>query len=222
MILLMVTLLSDILDSKRPADLLAFLLVAPLRSFSAKELATRLRTTSGNAANAAKVLERNHIVKAFIRHQVKFFILNLRHPQVTALRDRCLAEQGAWPDELFASLKKLGQLTGIYLSGLFVGRPELPVDLLLVGKVSSTKLNQFLEIAQKLIGSELNYSVMSQEEFDIRRHTFDRFIKDIFDYPHVIVVEKVQKQKPNTTLKALGLATPKKVAKKNLRKSKMK
>lgn len=189
----MVTLLSDILDSKQPADLLAFFLVAPLRSFSSKELAVRLDTTTGKLANSLRLLEENNFLKVFIRNHTKFFMLNMRHPQVEPLRQRCLAEQGAWPDELFASLKKLGQMSGIFLSGLFVGRSEPPVDILLVGKVSPAKLDQFLEMVYKLIGTEINYSVMSREEFDIRRNTFDRFIKDIFDYPYLVIMDKPEK-----------------------------
>lgn len=190
----MVTLLSDIIDSKHPADMLAFLLVAPLRSFSARELGVRLHTTTAKANYAAGVLERNHYLKSFSKNKTKFFLLNTRHPQVQSLREACLAEQGVWADELFISLKKLGQLSGIFLSGLFVGRPELPVDVLMVGRVSNGKLVEFLKVTQKLTGSDLNYSVMSREEFEIRRDTFDRFIKDIFDYPHVVLLDKSPKK----------------------------
>jgi hypothetical protein len=205
----MVTLLSDILDSKQPADLLAFMLVAPLRSFSVKELAARLHTTSAKIQSAARVLERNNYLKSFSKNQTKFYMLNMRHAHALDLREECLSELGAWPDELFSSLKKLGQMSGIYLSGLFVGRVELPVDLLLVGKVSGPKLEQFLVYTDRLIGSELNYSVMSVEEFAVRRDTFDRFIKDIFDYPHLVVLDRAKQGTVRSEQKSQGPASPK-------------
>lgn len=210
----MVMLLSDILDSGQPADLLAFLLVAPLRSFSAKELAARLHTTTARAQSAIRVLERNNFVKSFTRNQAKFYLLNVRHPQVASLREQCLAEQGPWPDELFSSLKKLGQLSGIFLSGVFVGRPELPVDMLLIGKVSLSKLDSFLTATYKLTSHELNYSIMTREEFEIRRDTFDRFIKDIFDYPHVIVMDRPTQPADTNTVKRTTKKPAKKAAKK--------
>jgi hypothetical protein len=71
-----------------------------------------------------------------------------------------------------------------------VGRTELPVDLLLVGKVSLNKLEKFLATTKKLTNNEINYSIMTREEFELRRDTFDRFIKDIFDYPHIVVYDK--------------------------------
>lgn len=217
----MVTLLSDIIDSNQPAELLAFLLVAPVRSFSVKELASRLHTTTAKVAAGIKLLERNNFVKSFSKNQTKFFTLNLSHPQVQTLRAQCLAEQGHWPDELAVSLKKLGQLSGIFLSGLFVSRPELPVDLLLVGKVSPGKLNAFLVQTAKLIGSELNYSIMTREEFVLRRDTFDRFIKDIFDYPHLVIIDRSAQpsaeRSPNQTRKQVKKSI-KKIAKRSQKK----
>jgi predicted transcriptional regulator len=186
----MITLFSDIIDSNQSADLLAFLLVAPQRAFSVRELATRLNTTSARISHAAKILEQTNFVNSFSKGGTKFYMLNLRHAQVKSLREQCLAELGAWPDELFSSLKKLGQLSGIFLSGLFVGRTELPVDLLLVGKVSLNKFEKFLATTKKLTNNEINYSIMTREEFELRRDTFDRFIKDIFDYPHIVVYDK--------------------------------
>ena len=206
----MVTLLSDILDSNQPGDLLAFFLVAPARSFSIKELAVRLHTTGPRIKSAAGKLERQSLLKSFTKNQTKFYLLNLKHPQVAKLREHCLAEQGPWPDELFGSLKKLGQLSGIFLSGLFVGRNELPVDVLLVGKVSLSKLDEFLKQAQKLTGSEINYSIMTRDEFQLRRNTFDRFIKDIFDYPHVVVLDKPKSRATQDS----GETKPRKLAKK--------
>lgn len=211
----MVTLLSDILDSKQPADFLAFLLVAPDRSFSVKELASRLHTTTAKVISGMRLLERNHFVKSFSKNQAKFFTLNVNHPQVKDLRDECLAEQGYWPDELTVSLKKLGQLSGIFLSGLFVSRPELPVDLLLVGNVSPSRLGNFIRQTSKLIGSELNYSIMSREEFVIRRDTFDRFIKDIFDYPHLVVMDRSNEKRSERAPKPKAV---KKVKKKPVKK----
>jgi hypothetical protein len=48
------------------------------------------------------------------------------------------------------------------------------------------------------MGQELNYSIMSEEEFINRRDTFDRFIKDIFDYPHLVILDKIRKPKRRT------------------------
>jgi len=35
---------------------------------------------------------------------------------------------------------------------------------------------------------------MTVEEFLLRRDTFDKFIKDVFDYPHLTVVDELTKK----------------------------
>ncbi len=45
-----------------------------------------------------------------------------------------------------------------------------------------------------MMGQEINYSVMTVEEFLLRRDTFDKFIKDVFDYRHLVVVDDLNKK----------------------------
>lgn len=186
----MVTLLSEIVDSKTQGSLLAFLLVAPVRSFSTKELAVRIKTSIPSAQTAARALERQNLLKSFSKGGTRFYLLNLKHVQIPLMQKEMLRTLKPWQDELQIALNKIGSLSSIVLSGVFVGRPELAVDLLLVGKVQPVKLEKFLTTANKQFGGELNYSIMSAEEFKIRRDTFDRFLKDIFDYPHLVLFDK--------------------------------
>ena len=186
----MITLLSEIIDSKSQGPLLAFLLVSPVRSFTPKELAVRLKATPQSMLSALKTLESHNIVKSFSKSGTKFFMLNLKHVQVPVMRTELMRGQKPWQDELLVSLNKVGTLSGVFLSGIFVGRSDSPVDLLLVGKVQAPKLEKFIQSFSKLYSGELNYSIMSEDEFKIRRDTFDRFLKDIFDYQHLVLLDK--------------------------------
>ncbi len=49
--------------------------------------------------------------------------------------------------------------------------------------------------SKNMLGFDINYSIMTPEEFQLRIDTFDRFIKDIFDYPHIVVVNNLVKTK---------------------------
>jgi hypothetical protein len=63
-----------------------------------------------------------------------------------------------------------------------------------VGKINLSKLSDFLKAAEKMMGQEINYSVMTVEEFLQRRDTFDKFIKDVFDYRHLVVTDELSKK----------------------------
>ncbi len=186
----MITRLSDIIDSGSQAELLAFLITATPRSFSVLELTRRLNINSNALQAAAASLEKQNLLKTFTKHGVRFYLLNYKNALIPQLKPSLDKEHQPWPDELVSSLKKLGSFSGIFLSGLFVGRSESMVDILLVGNVNTIKLNQFLKTNSKQFGGDLNYCIMSLAEFKMRRDTFDRFIKDIFDYPHIVLVDK--------------------------------
>jgi hypothetical protein len=185
----------DILDSKYGSELLAFLLLAPTRTYSAKELAKRLRFSEKTLANLLREFVDDSMVTQLTRDRTKLYIINSRHKLLPEIRNSLVKNQKPYEDELFKAITKLGEVKAAFLSGAFTGQPQLPVDLLLVGKISLPKLDTFLKQCKTMLGIDINYSVMTPDEFQLRQNTFDRFIKDIFDYPHLVVVDKTQKAK---------------------------
>jgi hypothetical protein len=185
---------SDILDSKHGSALLALLLISPVRSFSAKELAKRLHTSERVLKYVLPEFVEDSILKQFYRGKEKLYIINTKHKLLPEIRASLVKNQRPYEDELFAAIGKLGEIKAAFLSGVFTGQPQLPVDLLLVGKVSLKKLDTFLNQCKAMMGIDINYSIMTPDEFRIRSNTFDRFIKDIFDYPHLVVIDKITKK----------------------------
>jgi hypothetical protein len=186
---------ADILDSDQASEILAFLLLAPARSFSLKELAKRLKYSERTLSNILHEFVEDSMVKQFSRGNAKLYIINLKHKLLPEIKASLARNQKPYEDELFSAIIKLGEVKAAFLSGAFAGQPQLPVDLLLVGKISLTKLDTFLNQCKTMLGIDINYSIMTPDEFLLRVNTFDRFIKDIFDYHHVVVVDKVTKPK---------------------------
>lgn len=186
---------SDILDSKQAGGLLAFLLLAPQRSYSSKELSKRLHITEKTLNGLLREFLRDSMIKQFTRDHTKLYIVNPRHKLLPEISSALKKGQKPYEDELFLAVQKLGEVKAAILSGAFTGQPQLPVDLLLVGKISLAKLDTFLKQCKTMMGFDINYSIMTPEEYKIRSDTFDRFIKDISDYPHIVVVDKVNKVK---------------------------
>ncbi len=186
---------ADILDSKYSSELLAFLLLAPARCYSSKELAERMGLTENSLNILLKEFLEDSMIKQFVSDHKKLYIINLKHKLLPEIRASLVKNQKPYEDELFTEITKLGEVQSAFLSGSFTGQLQLPVDLLLVGKINLTKLDVFLKQCKDMLGIDLNYSIMTPDEFQMRRDTFDRFIKDIFDYPHLVVVDKSAKPK---------------------------
>lgn len=187
--------LEQLVNSKNEAAILSFFLFAPNRSFSPIEISKRLQIPYLKTIYILNYFSEQGHLKNFSKKNKKYYLLNPKHKLLPEIQSFLLKQGRKYEDELFFAIKRLGDLTGAYLSGIFVGLPSLPVDLLLVGKINLGKLEKFLLDAEKMMGQEINYAIMTTEEFLVRKNTFDRFIKDIFDYKHLVIVEKNNEKK---------------------------
>ena len=187
--------LKDIIDSKHDSAVLSFFLVAPERAFSPIEIGKRLNIPHLKLLHALNKLAQHGQLLSFSKKSKKYFMVNAKYQLMPEIKHYLLKNGPSYQDELFSAIKKLGEVKAAFLSGLFTGYGNLPVDLLLVGKINLKKLSEFLPNLEKLMGQEINYSVMTVDEFILRRNTFDKFIKDIFDYRHLVVVDEITKKK---------------------------
>lgn len=186
--------LEAIIDSPTDSVVLSFFLTAPARAFSILEVARRLDMPHLKTAAALNKLAETGLLKSFSRRSKKYYLVNARHPLLPDIKSRVAKDLPSYKDELFSAIKSLGDVQAAFLSGLFTGQPQLPVDLLLVGKIDLRKLAEFLAATEVMMGQDINYSMMTAPEFELRRDTFDKFIKDIFDYPHLVVCDTLAKK----------------------------
>lgn len=186
--------LKDIIDSKVESLILAFFLAAPGRAFSVVEISKRLNVPFLKAAHALARVAVAGPVMTFSKKNKKYYMLNQKYQLLPEIKNILIKKFPKYQDELFSAIKQVGEIKAAFLSGIFTGQPNLPVDLLLVGKVNLKKLDFFLKAAEKMVGQDINYSIMTPDEFVLRRNTFDRFIRDIFDYPHLVVCDSIKKK----------------------------
>ncbi len=187
--------LADLIASKHESLIMAFFLAAPVRSFSALEISKRLGLPYLKATHLLNSLAQRGQLHVFSKKAKRYYILNTKYKLLPEIKSYLLKNGPKYQDELFSAIRRLGEVKAAFLSGLFTGYANLPVDLLIVGKVNLKKMDEFLQNAEKLMGQEINYSIMTVDEFLLRRDTFDKFIKDIFDYRYLTVVDEVSKRK---------------------------
>ena len=186
--------LEEIIDSRIDSAILSFFLVAPQRSFGALEVNKRLRLPYLKTTASLNKLVLHGQLRSFVKKGKKYYLVNAKYKLLPEIKTYLLKNGPKYSDELFSAIKRLGDVKAAFLSGIFTGYSNLPVDLLLVGRVNLTKMDEFLKSVEKIMGQEINYSIMSVGEFESRRDTFDKFIKDIFDYDHLVVVDELKKR----------------------------
>lgn len=92
-------------------------------------------------------------------------------------------------------LKRVNALGGVklaVLAGIFLNLENSRVDLLIVGdKLKKPKISRFLAWLESEIGKEINYVTMNTDEFRYRMDMYDKFLRDILEYPHEKLINKL-------------------------------
>jgi predicted nucleotidyltransferase len=89
-------------------------------------------------------------------------------------------------------LKKAGNLRLVVLSGVFTDAAESNVDLLVVGdRLDERSLARAVHTIEAELGREIRYASFSTDDFNYRRGIYDRLIRDLFDYPHQALLDRI-------------------------------
>jgi len=88
-----------------------------------------------------------------------------------------------------SSLKTLPGMRLIVAAGVLVKGSGSPVDLLVVGETPVAKVKAAIKDVEKGEGRELNYSVLSYDEFYYRLSVRDKFITEVLKGKHSVVLD---------------------------------
>ncbi|MBP6980093.1 hypothetical protein KBB41_03570 [Candidatus Curtissbacteria bacterium] len=94
--------------------------------------------------------------------------------------------------EISKRLSGIGKIKAIIVSGIFIQNPESRLDILVVGDdVSPGRLKTVIGNMESEIGKELRFALLDTADFKYRQGVCDRLVRDVFEYPHKVVVDKV-------------------------------
>ncbi|MEP6710181.1 MAG: transcriptional regulator [Candidatus Saccharibacteria bacterium] len=86
----------------------------------------------------------------------------------------------------------LEELDGVrlaLLAGVLVQGSVSKIDMVLVGPISPAKTQRVVKAIEKVEGRELNYSLLSYDEFYYRLSVRDKFITEILNGKHNVLVD---------------------------------
>lgn len=74
-------------------------------------------------------------------------------------------------------------------AGLLVKGSTSDVDLLIVGSIATPRLKKAISMIEQIEGRELSYSVLSYEDFYYRLSVRDKFITEILNSKHLVIID---------------------------------
>ncbi|MBI2032643.1 MAG: hypothetical protein HYV38_00230 [Candidatus Levybacteria bacterium] len=181
---------SDIITSRSRVKLLGVFLTHPNEMFHVRELVRR----TGDEINAVRrelsYLEKKGILVKEPRANRVYYSLSKNYQFYYDLL-RIGAKTVGLGSEILKNRVKLGKIKFAMFSGRFArGIKKGPddVDLLIVGNVVLPELALLIRDEEKRLGTEINYTVMSEEEFDFRKKKRDPFILAILGGSRVMLI----------------------------------
>lgn len=124
--------------------------------------------------------------------RVPVFFANKDFPLFPELRNLIVKSAPHAKGQLAAKIRRLGNVKLAILAGVFIDSADSRVDLFVVGDgMRQSRVKSFIQWLEREVGKELNYVAMSSTEFKYRMDMYDRFVRDILEFPHETVINKI-------------------------------
>jgi hypothetical protein len=171
----------DLITSKTRTKLLTLFLNNPTEMYHVREVVRRVDEEINAVRRELILLEKKGVLKKEPRANRVYYYLDKSYPFFSDLI-RINAKTSGLGADIIKNKMKLGKLKYAMLSGKYVaGSSENPenVDLLVVGTVVLPELTLLIRQEEAKTKHEINYTVMTEEEFAFRKKRRDPFIAAI-------------------------------------------
>lgn len=120
----------------------------------------------------------------------KYYKANRNFILFNEIRELILKAQILCEKDFTDKLKKLGTIRLLILSGLFLNDAQAGVDMLIVGNFDKAKVARLVKKLEEELVTEVNYAVLSEEEFKYRRQVTDVFLYSVLEGKKIVVVDE--------------------------------
>jgi hypothetical protein len=183
--------LEKLFGSSARVKLLRLFLFNTRQEFTAPEVARRTHTLRPLAKRELELFVRIGLLIRSGRKKVPTYMVNPDFSYLTTLQNLLLNTPSRGRD-IHKYIQGSGSVRLIVMGGVFLGEEETGLDLFVVGdRMKEKKFKKSLELLEAEIGKELRYALLPTDEFFYRLNMNDRLVRDVFDYPHRVVYDRL-------------------------------
>jgi hypothetical protein len=183
-------------------------LFSPELAFETADIAARAKVSVAQARSELQFLKRVGLIRkkqgsreekierrGKVKVVAKKFIgwtLDPTFDHLEPLRSLVLRSNLLQPEHIVEKLSKAGKLKLVIVAGVFIQNLDSRVDLLVVGdKIDREALAATIRTIESEVGKDLDYAVFDTADFQYRLGVYDKLLRDILDYPHKRLVDKL-------------------------------
>lgn len=181
---------SDLITSKTRIKLLNLFLTQPKEMYHVRECVRRTEEEINAVRRELLSLEKKSVLRKEARANRVYYSLNKDYPFYFDLL-KIGSKTIGLGQQILENRAKLGKVKYAMFSGKFVRRdkenPE-DVDLIVVGTIVLPELAILVRNEEMRLGTEINYTAMTEEEFKFRKQRNDPFLVTILTGSRVMVI----------------------------------
>jgi hypothetical protein len=202
----------DILEkffgSAGKVKIIKLFLLNPDSTFDSIQTAERTKVSVGMARKEIHNLERIGFLKqksymkeakkqqdrdiVTVRKRVNGWTLDPKFPYIEPMEAFLGSINPFKHKDIIDKISQAGKIQLLIVSGIFIKYPEARVDLLVVGdNMKLSLLENIIKTIESEIGKEIRYAVFETQEFTYRYSVFDKLIRDILDFQHEKIINKL-------------------------------
>jgi hypothetical protein len=200
--------LTKLFGSAAKVKIIKMFLFNPSVAYDVAQISDRTKESSSKVRREVHVLEKMDLIKrrVFFKtvHRKKGsrriagkvkthgWILNTDFEYLVPLQQFLVNLNHLGPKDIARKLSKAGNMKLVITAGIFIQDPESRVDLLVVGDhLKKGSLDNAMRTIESEMGKEIRYAVFETADFQYRLGLYDKLIRDILDFPHEKIVNKI-------------------------------
>ncbi len=183
--------LTDIITSKVRIKILELFLSDTREMYHVRGIAREVKEEINAVRRELGRLEKAGILKKEPRGNRLYYWVRTDYPFYGDLIS-IVAKTTGLGAAIIENKKKIGKISSLMFSGKFVRRKtrkkDEGVDILVVGEANLPELANIIRVEESKRNKEINYTVMSREEFTFRKKRRDPFLLSILSGSRVMII----------------------------------
>ena len=194
--------IEQLFGSKTRVKLLSLFFNNPGRPFYVREITRKIDEQINSVRRELANLLTIGIVSSDGANNRLYYEVNPQYEYYEQLRSiftsmpveaKSIMEETREEDLIIKALRSSGQVEYAFLSGSFVLGSQTNVDIFVVGDVNKARLSKAVAELEQSLGRELNYTALTQVEYQYRLGLSDRFVTGLLEAKKIVVIDGSEK-----------------------------
>lgn len=180
--------ISRIFGSEAKVKIMRLFIFNPDSTYDLSTVTNRTKEKRSMVLREVRSLAKSGLLKK----KTKGYSLNKTYQHLDALKHFLVDASPLVPKEITNKISRTGTIKLVVISGVFIHDEECRVDLLVVGdRIRKPALLTAISNLEAQLGKELRYTYFETADFNYRLRMYDKLVRDILDFPHQKLLNKL-------------------------------